>query len=187
MRVGTGFLFMIFMLLLSACSSQSSGVTASFNKQVTEELRTDVFIPEYKEYPITSAQIVSVPTGDAKDLAVVYSKNKGTLMDEEYIDVYEKDMGSNVVYGLYDGEPWLFRITYSNVKTTISTDDIDIKNINGVDVQFSERKVKDDEIVLTFFNVEEGSYSIEFVLREGLTKDKAFEIAESIIKNTTQG
>ncbi|GGD14829.1 hypothetical protein [Pontibacillus salipaludis] len=185
MRLGTGILFMTFMLLLSACSSQSSGVTDSFDEQVNEELGTEVFIPEYKEYPITSAQIVSAPTGDAKNLAVVYSRNKGTLMDEEFIDDYEKDMGSNVVYGLYDGEPWLFRITYSNVKTTISTDDTEMKNINGVDVRFSESKVKDEEVVLMFFNVEEGSYSIEFVLREGLTKDKAFGIAESIIKKTT--
>lgn len=184
MRFRTGILFITLPLLLSACSSQSSGVTDSFDEQVTEELGTDVFIPQYKEYPITSAQIVSAPTGDAKDLAVVYSKNKGTLMDEEFIDDYEKDMESTVVYGLYDGEPWLFRITYHNVKNTISIDETEMKNIHGVDVQFSKSKLKDEEVVLMFFNVEEGSYSIEFVLREGLTKDKAFEIAESIIKET---
>lgn len=172
------------MLFVGACSSPSNGAADSIKKQSTEEFGTDVFMPEYEEYPITSAEIIYPPTGDKKDLVVVYSKEKGKLMDDEFIKKYEKSMGSKVLYGLYDGEPWLFRITYSNFKITDGNGDSKTKDINGVNVKYSEIKTKDTELVVMFFNLKEGSYSIEFSLREGLTKEKAFEIVESIIKET---
>lgn len=172
------------MFIVSACSSQSHGVVDSFNKQVAEEFGTEVFMPEYEEYPITSAQVLYPPTGDKKDLTVVYSKQKGTLLDDEFIKKYEKTMDSKVLYGIYDGEPWLFRITYSNFKITDGNGDSETKDINGVDVKYTEIKGKGSESVVMFFNLKEGSYSIDFLLREGLTKEKAFEIVESIIKET---
>lgn len=170
------------MLIVSACSFPSNGVADTITNQSNEEFGTDIFMPEYEEFPITSAEIIYPPTGNKKDLVVIYSKEKGKLMDDEFIKKYKKSIGSKVLYGLYDGEPWLFRITYSNFKITDGDGDSETKDINGVDVKYNEIKTKDTELVVTFFNLKEGSYSIEFSLREGLTKEKAFEIVESIIK-----
>ena len=172
------------MLFVIACSSQSNGVVDSFLKKSNEEFGTEVFIPEYEEYPITSAEVINPPIGDRKDLIVVYSKEKGELMDDKFIKNHEENIGSKVLYGLYDGEPLLFRITYSNFESFDVDCDSETKIINGVAVNFREIMVKDEEMLYTFFNVQEGSYSIEFVLREGLTKEKAFEIVESMIKET---
>ncbi|WP_064091294.1 hypothetical protein [Rossellomorea aquimaris] len=174
------------LLIVSGCSSQSNGIVDSFLEKSTEEFGTELFIPEYEEYPITSAEIIYPPTGDKKELTVVYSKEKGELMDENFIKNHEKNVGSKVLYGLYDGEPFLFRITYSNYELSDGNGDSETKIINGVAVNVREIMVKDEERLFTFFNVNEGSYSIDFALREGLNKEKAFEFVESIIKETNK-
>jgi hypothetical protein len=166
----------------SACSSQSNGGVDSLKNQISEEFETGVFIPEYEEYPITSVEIKYPPSGDKKDLRVVYSKEKGKLRDDGYIEKYESTMDSKVLQGLYDGEPWLFIITYSNFETIDGDGDSKIKTINGVDVHYSEAAA-DTELLMAFFNLEKGSYSIEFSLREGMTKEKSFEVVEDIIEN----
>lgn len=93
-------LIICIMFIVGACSSQSNGAVDSFKTQVTEEFGTEIFIPEYEEYPITSVEIIYPPTGDKKDLSVVYSKEKGKLRDDEFIKKYEKSMDSKVLYGL---------------------------------------------------------------------------------------
>lgn len=163
-----------------------AGVVGSFKKEVTEEFGNEIFIPEYEDHPITSAEIIYPPTGDKKDLLVVYSKRKGSLMDVEFIKKYETSMNSKVLYGLYDGEPWLFRITYSNFKITDGNDDSETKDLNGVVVKYNVVKTKGSELLVVFFNLKDGSYSIEFILREGLTKGIAFDIVDSIIKETNK-
>lgn len=79
-------------------------------------------------------------------------------MDDEFIIKYEKSTGSKVFYGLYDGEPWLFRITYSIFKITDGIGDGETEGINGVDVKYNEIKTKGTELLVTFFNLKEGSY-----------------------------
>ncbi|MGD6842469.1 hypothetical protein ACQCVH_08070 [Bacillus infantis] len=170
------------MFIASACSSQTNGGADSFKDQAAEEFETDVYIPEYEKYPITSAEIKYPPTGDKKDLVVVYSKEKGKLRDKEFIEKYESTMDSKVLYGLYDGEPWLFIITYSNFEIIDGDNDSKIKTINGVDVHYREISA-DTDMLVTFFNLEEGSYHIEFSLREGMTREKAFEVVEDVIEN----
>lgn len=170
------------MLIASACSSQTDGGANSFQEQAGDEFETDVFIPEYEQYSITSAEVKYPPTGDKKDLVVVYSKEKGKLRDKEYIEKYENTMDSKVLYGLYDGEPWLFIITYSNFEIIDGEIDSKIKTMNGVDVHYREIAA-DTDMLIAFFNLEKGSYHIEFSLREGMTKEKAFEIVEDIIES----
>jgi hypothetical protein len=170
------------MFIASACSSQTNGGADSFKDQAAEEFETDVYIPEYEKYPITSAEMKYPPTGDKKDLVVVYSKEKGKLRDKEFIEKYENTINSKVLYGLYDGEPWLFIITFSNFEITDGENDSKIKTMNGVDVHYREISA-DTDMLVTFFNLEDGSYNIEFSLREGMTKEKAFEIVEDIIEN----
>jgi hypothetical protein len=169
------------MVIASACSSQANGGTDPFKDQAADELKTDVFIPEYEQYPITSAEVKYPPSGDKKDLVVVYSKEKGKLRDKEYIEKYENTMDSKVLYGLYDGEPWLFNITYSTFEIIDGDEDSKIKTMNGVEVHYREI-TSDTDMLITFFNLEEGSYHIEFSLREGMTREKAFEIIEDIIE-----
>jgi hypothetical protein len=169
------------LLIASACSSQANGGADSFKDQAADEFETDVFIPEYEQYPITSAEVKYPPTGDKKDLVVVYSKEKGELRDKEYIEKYENNMDSKVLYGLYDGEPWLFIITYSNFDIIDGDNDSKIKTMNGVDVHYREIAA-DTDLLVTFFNLEEGSYNIEFSLREGMTKEKEFEVVGDIIE-----
>jgi hypothetical protein len=170
------------MFIAGACSSQSNVGTDSLETQINEEFEKEVFIPEYEEYPITLAEVKYPPSGDKKDLRVIYSKEKGKLRDDGYIEKYENTMESKVLHGLYDGEPWLFIITYSNIEIIDGDDDSKMKTINGVDVHYSEVSA-DTELLMVLFNLEKGSYSIEFSLREGMTKDKAFEIVEDIIEN----
>ena len=181
-RNGLAFLFPL--LLASACSSEVSGVVGTFENQVNEELEADVFIPEFEEYPITSAEIQTVPLAGTKELLVTYSGEKGELKSEEHIANLEETVGSEVLYDIYDGEPFLFRLNYDGFEAVSGDGRTETIEINGTDVQYMEAEDGEDELLMAFFNTEEGSYSLVFALNEEFTREKAFDIVGTVVEGT---
>ncbi|WP_088006026.1 hypothetical protein [Indiicoccus explosivorum] len=182
MKKRNGLLFLVPLLIAGACSSEGSGVVDSFEDQVDEELGTEVFIPEFEEYPITSAEIQTVPLAGTKELLVTYSGEKGELKSDEYIANHEEAVGSEVLYGIYEGEPFLFRIGYDGFEAMSGDGSTETVEINGVDVRYMEAEDNGKEFLAAFFNTAEGSYSIEFALNEELTREKAFDIIGTVIE-----
>ncbi|WP_042142785.1 hypothetical protein [Paucisalibacillus sp. EB02] len=180
-----GVVAILFILLFPTISDQLSptaSVVKSFEDQIIEEIGTEVFIPEFTDYQILSAEIIYPPIGDKRDLVVVYSKEKGVLQNKDYIKQHEEDMNSKVLYGIYNGEPpWLVRITYSTFKINVG-DSVETKTINGFDVHYTKLNSDNANILIAHFNVGKGSYSTEFTLTERLTEERAFEIIETITK-----
>lgn len=184
MKERSGLLFLVPLLLISACSSETAGAVGVFEDRVNEELEADVFIPEFEEYPIISAEIISVPLASKKELLVTYSDEKGELQSEEYIANHEENVGSEVLYGIYEGEPRLFSMVYSGSEMRSGDGSGETKTINGVDVRYLEAKDQGDEFLMAYFNTEEGAYRLEFALNEELTREEAFEIVGTVIEGS---
>lgn len=182
MKKRNGLVFLFPLLLVSACSSEVSGSVGTFEDQVNEELEADVFIPEFEEYPITSAEIITVPLAGTKELLVTYSGEKGELKSEEHIANHEETVGSEVLYGIYDGEPFLFRLSYDGFEAMSVDGSAETIEINGVEVQYREAEDGEVELLNAFFNTEEGSYSLVFALNDELTREKAFEIVGTVVE-----
>jgi hypothetical protein len=180
-----GVVAILFILLIPTISEQlntTSSVIKSIEDQIIEEIGTEVFIPEFTDYQILSAEIIYPPIGDKRDLVVAYSKEKGVLQSEDYIKQHEANTNSKVLYGIYNGDsPWLVRITYSTSKINVS-DSVDTKTINGIDVQYTKVNIGNSNMLIAHFNVGKGSYTTEFTLTENLTEERAFEIIETITK-----
>lgn len=178
----TAILFILLIPTISELLNPTSSVVNSFEDQIIEEIGSEVFLPEFTDYPILSAEIIYPPTGDKRDLVVVYSEEKGVLQNKDDIKQHEKNMNSKVLYGIYHGEPpWLVRITYSTFNINVGDSD-ETKNINGFDVHYSKVNSNNGNFLIAHFNVEKGSYSLEFALTEKLTEERAFEIIETITK-----
>ncbi|WP_054752601.1 hypothetical protein [Piscibacillus salipiscarius] len=110
----------LFSIYLSACSSSVNEDVVPFQEQVNDTFDTDVYIPHLQDYSITSAIIETGPFGKHKDLIIEYSKQLGNKKDEEYIEKYEENMGSEVLYGIYGGEPLVFKLTFNDGKQSSS-------------------------------------------------------------------
>ncbi|AQQ53554.1 hypothetical protein [Planococcus lenghuensis] len=174
-------IFLLPLFFAGACSSEVPGSVDTFADQVNEQFEADVFIPEFEEYPVTSAEIQTVPLAGTKELLVTYSGEKGELKSEEHITNHEETVGSDVLYGIYDGEPFLFRLSYDGFEAMSGDGNTETLDIDGTEVQYSEAEDGGNEFLKAFFNTEEGSYSLEFALSEELTREKAFEIVETVV------
>ncbi|MFD1040488.1 lipoprotein [Virgibacillus byunsanensis] len=173
-------LFLLFaILLVSACSSQTDGEGVSFQEQADDEFGTDVYIPQLEDYSITSVEVQHLPHDD-KDLVITYSEQEGELKDDQFINKYEKNMDTDILYGIYDGEPNAFTVTYND--RSGGSQPSETKSFNGIDVEYHEVK----KFLFVYFKVEEGSYLIDFNLNEELSKDKAFEIVDMITSKVNQ-
>ncbi|TMN23205.1 hypothetical protein [Lentibacillus cibarius] len=180
----TIFVIFVLLLIISACSSQSDDEKVSFQDQVNEALGTKVFIPKMNDYPITLAEIRHSPTDDKNSLIVRYSKEKGELRDESYKKKYEDNTNADVLYGIYGGEPLIFRMTYHNGKA--NSQPSDSKTINGIHVQYHKVERNNAKVLLVSFNAGDGSYLLEFNLQDELTQEKSFEIVESMAEEVSK-
>ncbi|TFB23883.1 hypothetical protein E3U55_03455 [Filobacillus milosensis] len=168
----------LLLIFISACTpSNEEGV--AFQEQANEIFNTNVYIPQYDNLHITSAIIETGPFGKHKDLIIEYSKQLGDKKDKEFTVKYEKNTGSEVLYGFYDGEPSVFKLKFNDGKGNISPKQIKI--INDVKVEYL--KMEKRKTLIASFNVEDGNYTGEFNLKE-LSEEKAFKIIEQIIEET---
>lgn len=182
MKKQTYILFLLPLLILTACSSEASQSTETFEEQAEQELDAEIYIPEFEEYPIVSAEIVSVPLASSKSLLVTYSREKGSLKNEEHIANHEEAAGSEVIYGIYEGQPLLFNITFSKNEKISGDDNHELKTVNGESVLYQQTTSGGNEYLTAFFNAEVGSYTFEFALNEELTEDEAYWVISTVIQ-----
>lgn len=132
-------ILIVIIFIVSACSS--NGVIDSVQKEITNEFGTEIFFPEYEEYPITSVEIVHLPSGDKKDVIVTYSKEKGELLDDHVIEEIENERNSKFLHGLNDGKPWMLKITYSNFEMYNTNRMLSKTEINDIAIWYDSSTV----------------------------------------------
>lgn len=176
------FLLPLSLLILAACTSEAAQSVESAKEQAEQEVDAEIYIPEFEEYPIVSAEIRSVPMADSKSLLVTYSREKGSLKSEELISNHEEAAGSEVVYGIYEGDPILFKITFDKFEKISGDGSHELRTVNGESVLYHETTSGDNEYLTAFFNGEQGSYSFEFALTEELTEDEAYWVISTVIQ-----
>ena len=182
MKKRTYLLFLLPFLILAACSSEAEDSTSAIEDRAEEELGAKVAVPEFAEYPMVSAELVSVPMASSTSLLVNYASEKGGLLSDEDIAKYEESAGSEVIYGVYESESGFFNMEYSKMEKISGDGSHKKEAINGVDVQYLEADGGGKDFLMAFFNEDEGSYTFEFALDEGLTREKAFEMIGTVIE-----
>ncbi|HSJ37153.1 MAG TPA: hypothetical protein VK945_02945 [Planococcus sp. (in: firmicutes)] len=169
-------------LILTACSSEAADSTTAIEDRAEEEFEAEVAVPEFAEYPMVSAEIVSVPLAGSKKLLVNYASEKGASLSEEDIAKYEANAGSEVIYGVYESESSFFNMAYNETEVFSGDGSHETETINGVDVLYQEANSGGNDFLMAFFNAEAGSYTFEFALDEDLTREKAFEMIGTVIE-----
>lgn len=182
MKKRTYLLFLLPFLILAACSSEAAESTGAIEDRAEEEFGAEVSVPEFPEYPMVSAEIVSVPLATYKKLLVNYASEKGAMLSEEDIAKYEENAGSEVIYGVYESESSFFNMAYSETEMISGDGSHETETIDGVDVQYLEADSGGNDFLMAFFNAGEGSYTFEFALDEDLTREKAFEMIGTVIQ-----
>lgn len=184
MKKQTYLSFLLPFLMLGACSSEAGDATNAIEDRAEEEFETEVAVPEFAEYPVVSAELVSVPMAGSTSLLVNYASEKGELLSDEDIAKYEENAGSEVIYGVYESGSGFFNMAYSKTETISGDGSHKTKTIDGVDVLYLEADGGGKDFLMAFFNAEEGSYTFEFALDEELTREKAFEMIGTVIEET---
>lgn len=182
MKKHTFLLFLLPLLLLAACSSEAAQSVETAEEQAEKELDAEIYIPDFEEYPIVSAEINSVPMASSKSLLVTYSCEKGSLKSGELISNHEETVGSEVIYGIYEGDPILFKITFDKNEIISGDGSHELRTVNGESVLYHETTSGDKEYLTAFFNGEQGSYSFEFMLTDELTEDEAYWVISTVIQ-----
>ncbi|RLQ89893.1 hypothetical protein [Planomicrobium sp. Y74] len=182
MKKQTYLLFLLPFLILAGCSSEASQSVGNIEEQGEQELDAEIYIPEFEEYPIASAEIISVPMASSKSLLVTYSREKGSLKNEEFISNHEEAAGSEVIYGIYEGDPILFKITFDKFEINSGDGSHELRTVNGESVLYHKTTSGDNEYLTAFFNGEQGSYSFEFALTDELTEDEAYWVISTVIQ-----
>lgn len=180
----TYLLFLLPFLMLAACSSEAAESTGTIEDRAEEEFETEVVVPEFADYPMVSAELVTVPLASSTSLLVNYASEKGELLSEEAIAKYEENAGSEVIYGVYESESSFFNMAYSKTETISGDGSHETETIDGVDVHYLEAGSGGKDFLMAFFNADEGSYTFEFALDEDLTREKAFEMIGTVIEAT---
>lgn len=184
MKKRTYLSFLLPSLMLAACSSEAGDATNAIEDRAEEEFETEVAVPEFAEYPVVSAELVSVPMASSTSLLVNYASEKGALLSDEDITKYEENAGSEVIYGVYESDSSLFNMAYAEAETLSGDGSHKTETIDGIDVHYLEADSGGKDFLMAFFNAEEGSYTFEFALDEDLTREKAFEIIGTVIEET---
>ncbi|MFD1031559.1 hypothetical protein [Metaplanococcus flavidus] len=181
MKKLTYLLFLLPFLILTACSSEAADSTSAIEDRAAEEFEAEISVPEFEDYPIVSAEIVSVPMASLKELHVNYASEKGALLSDEDIAKYEENADSEVIYGVYESESSFFNMVYDETEKFSGDGSHETETIDGVDVQYLEADSGGNAFLMAFFNAEAGSYTFEFALDEDLTREKAFEMIGTVI------
>ncbi|WP_422124524.1 hypothetical protein DHX103_06810 [Planococcus sp. X10-3] len=182
MKKQTYLLLLLPFFILAACSSEAADSTSAIEDRAEEEFEAKVAVPEFAEYPMVSAELVSVPMGSVTELHVNYASEKGALLSDEDIAKYEENAGSEVIYGVYESESSFFNIAYNELEVFSGDGSHETETINGVDVLYQEANSGGNDFLMAFFNAEAGSYTFEFALDEDLTREKAFEMIGTVIE-----
>ncbi|MCM3609824.1 hypothetical protein M4S82_01090 [Planococcus sp. MERTA32b] len=182
MKKQTYLLFLLPFLMLAACSSEASQSIGNIEEQAEQGLDAEIYIPEFEEYPIVSAEIISVPMASSKSLLVTYSREKGSLKSDEIISNHEESVGSEVIYGIYEGDPILFKITFEKNEIISGDGSHELRTVNGESVLYQQTTSGDNEYLSAFFNAEQGSYTFEFMLTDELTEDEAYWVISTVIQ-----
>ncbi|QHJ69947.1 hypothetical protein [Planococcus halotolerans] len=182
MKKQTYLLFLLPFLILAACSSEASQSVENIEEQAEQELDAEIYIPEFEEYPMVSAEIFSVPMASSKSLMVTYSREKDSLKSDELISNHEETVGSEVIYGIYEGDPILFKITFDKNEIISGDGSHELRTVSGESVLYHETTSGDNEYLTAFFNGEQGSYSFEFALTDELTEDEAYWVISTVIQ-----
>ncbi|WP_099159136.1 hypothetical protein [Virgibacillus ndiopensis] len=143
---------------------------------MNEEFGIDLFIPKFENYPITLAEIQHLPF-DNKELVIQYSKKKGELKSDAFVKKYEENMDSDVLYGVYESEFFVVKLTFRSGKG--SSKPSETKIFNGIEVEYHKVDRNNAKALLALFNVKKGTYSITFNLKE-ISESKAFDMIDMI-------
>ncbi len=167
--------------MLGACSSEAADSTGAIEDRAEEEFGTEVAVPEFPEYPMVSAELISLPFASSTKLLVNYAGEKGTLLSDEDIAKYEENADSEVIYGVYERESSFFNMAYDETEMISGDGSHETETIDGVDVHYLEADSGGKDFLMAFFNTEDGAYTFEFALDGDLTRGKAFEMIGTVI------
>ncbi|MCA1031364.1 hypothetical protein LCL95_10035 [Bacillus timonensis] len=164
----------LFILMLPHVSEYKDPASATIEKQMKEEYGHQVYFPSFEQYPITYVSINYPPlSGKVVDTTVVYSVEKGELFEG-----IRDNENQKILYGPYDGHV-LFRITFNNFlagSTLYQREKIS----NGISVFYEKNEHKKGKFMFASFNVDNGSYHIEFNLTEDFNEKDAFDIVDTL-------
>lgn len=181
MKKRTYLLFILPFLILAACSSDAAESSSAIEERAEEEFGTEVVVPEFPEYPMVSAELITVPLASSTKLLVNYAREKGALLSDEDIAKYEENADSEVIYGVYESESGFFNMAYIKTEMISGDGSHETETIDGVDVHYLEVDSGGRDFLMAFFNTEDGAYTFEFALDEDLTRGKAFEMIGTVI------
>ncbi|MFO1444589.1 hypothetical protein KDN24_15560 [Bacillus sp. Bva_UNVM-123] len=183
--VAAGLVLLISFMLLKPFINGTENVSATIEKKATEEFGQPVFIPEFKDYPITFATISHPPfSNEPVDLTISYGKSKGELepafSKEANRQKWEKEQGATLLYGPYQ-EQRAFSIQYRPGRVEFDWDDIKEREINGVPILYEHIK-RDAELVIVNINANGRTYLIDFIITDNFTLADSEKVLEDITK-----
>lgn len=183
--VAVGLVLLISFMLLQPFIDGTENVSATIEKKATEEFGQPVFIPEFKDTPITFAAISHSPfSNEPVDLTISYGKSKGKLepafSKEANRKKWEKEQGVTLLYGPYQ-EQRAFSIQYRPGRVEFDGDDIKEREINGVPILYEHIK-RDAELVIVHINANGGTYLIDFIITDNFTLADSEKVLGDITK-----
>lgn len=183
--VAVGLVLLISFMLLKPFIDGTENVSATIEKKATEEFGQPVFIPEFKDYPITFATISHPPfSNEPVDLTISYGKSKGELEPAFSKEVnrqkWEKEQGATLLYGPYQ-EQRAFSIQYRPGRVEFDGDDLKEREINGVPILYEHIK-RDAELVIVNINANGGTYLIDFIITDNFTLADSEKVLGDITK-----
>jgi hypothetical protein len=158
----------------------ANGLPQETEQRMEQELGTEIVVPVLDQYQVKFAEIVYSPVGDRRVARIVYTDQKGPLMEltQEQKDQIEKKQQRKFFYGEYEGKP-LIMMEISNMKGSLAN--AKVQQIEGIDVEYSFKEVESGKYAFYSFNVENGSYLITFQLNKMFTEEDAVDFIRRIL------
>lgn len=173
-------IFMLFILI--ACTNQSEAVfTDDIQTKIKDHIGFDVSFPEVDHYKVNNISLEyppeinsGEPNGDRHVVSIFYAAQRGEKLESNHDDQQQEH-----IYGPYEGKP-IINVSVSNFKNSMNN--AKVKEMNGVTVQYIEKKQNNNHILSSSFNVKNGSFQLNFHLNETFKIDDAWNYVEKIVK-----
>ncbi|MCF6138292.1 hypothetical protein [Pseudalkalibacillus berkeleyi] len=173
-------IFMLFVLI--ACSNQSEAVfTDDIQTKIKDHIGFDVSFPDIDNYKVNNISLEyppeinpGEPNGDRHVVLVSYAGELG-----EKLETKHDEQQQEYIYGPYEGKPNI-NVSVSNFKNSMNNSKV--RDMNGVTVEYIEKKQNNNHILSSSFNVKNGSFQMNFHLDENFKINDAWNYVEKIVK-----
>jgi len=172
--------------LLTGCNHNVASIPKDIETRLEEVLKVDVVVPALENYQIKYAEVQyppilhNKPVGNRLVARIVYTDEKGPLIEltkEQKAEMEERKERS-ILYGEYEGKAVII-LEISNMKTSFA--DAKVQQIEGVDVEYSDKVVESGRYAFYSFNIGDGSYTTTFLLNDTFTDLDAVEYIKKLI------